>query len=479
MPLPLTQPSTAVLDDLRGLAGEGGWEDPGPDSRYLLEPRDRVKGRAALVLRPDSTEILARMVEVCARHRIGVIPWSGGTGLVGGQVADLDPEPVVISLERMRQVREILDDEAAMVVEAGCPLAQARAAAEERGWTFPLRIASEGECRIGGNLATNAGGTQVLRYGNARELCLGVEAVMADGRIWSDLRPLRKNNTGYDLRGLLIGSEGTLGIIAAATLRIVPKSAEVSTALVAARDVEAAVRMGARIRRGVQEVLSTLELIDRTGVDFVAEHFPEVKCPIDPPYPWYVLVEAEGGKGSQAQERMEASVMEMIESGEAADAVVAQSESQRQDLHTLREVIPLTNRRVGAVATHDVAVPLARVAELVRAVQREAAAVEPRLRTNIFGHLGDGNLHANVFPPAGESRDAWRDRRGEVSERVFRAVREMGGTISAEHGVGRFLRERVEETEAQERIDAMRAIKRAMDPEGIFNPGAVVSGGEG
>ena len=474
-----TAPTPELLDALREAAGPGGWEEAGGDSPYLAEPRDLLQGRAALVLKPDSTEATARIVTLCAEARVGIVPYAGGTGLVGGQTATEPPDPVVLSVERMRRVRSVEPDNGALTAEAGCTLAEIRTAAAEQGCLFPLRIASEGDCRIGGNLATNAGGAQVLRYGSARDLCFGLEAVFADGQIWDGLGALRKNNTGYDLRHLLIGSEGTLGVITAATLRLHPAPAEEATALAAVPDLEAAAEFARRLRDSLGEILSIAELIDQTGVEFVRAHFAGIDTPLERDHPWYVLAETEGGEESHARERLERVLAAAFEDGIVTDAALAGSIAQRESIRTLRETIPLANRRVGAVATHDVSVPVGRVAELATELRAAVAAIDGRLRMNVFGHLGDGNLHANVFPPEGSDRDAFRELRERISGTIFAVTRKLGGSVSAEHGVGRLRKTAAFEAEPPARLAAMRAIKRALDPQGILNPGAVVGPEDG
>lgn len=471
------EPSQSVLDSLKAIVGAGGWLDSVAAEPYLREPRDRIAGRAALVVRPATTQEVAAVVECCAAGRVGIVPRAGGTGLVQGQVTDASPSPIVLSVDRMRAVRDVAVADGAMTVEAGCTLADARATAAEHGQRFPLRIASEGECRIGGNLATNAGGMNVLRYGNARELCLGVEAVLADGQVWDGLSSLRKNNTGYDLRDLMIGSEGTLGIITAATLRLFPAPDETVTAWVAPTDLESAVELAARLRTEIGETLSVAELMEYTGLRFVAKHFPELRNPLAEEHDWHMLVEAESGAGGNVRARLEAVLSVALEAGLVKDAVLAENEAQRQSMYNLRESIPLANRREGAVATHDIAVPLSRVATMVAAVRHVVERHDSTLCTNIFGHLGDGNLHANVFAPAGQAADNFAHLRSNVTSDIFAAVRELDGSISAEHGVGRTRKAAAMEGRGQAvRWAAMAAIKRALDPHGILNPGAVVDG---
>ena len=470
----LNQPSEGFLCALREAAGPDGWADPETEPEYLREPRDRLQGRAAIVVKPRTVEAAARIVTLCGAARVGVVPYAGGTGLVGGQVATAPPDPVVLSVERMRRVRGFDAEDDAMTVEAGCTLAEARALAAENDRQFPLFIASEGECRIGGNLATNAGGMHVIRYGNARDLCLGVEAVLADGRVWDGLSPLRKDNTGYDLRDLLIGSEGTLGIITAATLRLYPRPRDEATAFGAVPDPAAATALALELRAEIGDILSAAELMERTGIEFVSEHFPVLRNPLAGEHRWYVMIEAEGGAGSGARARLEAALGRAFEAGLLVDAVLAESVAQRDAIRSLREAIPVANRAVGAIATHDVSVPLGRIPALAEAVRSIAARRDRRIRTNIFGHLGDGNLHANLFPPAGISRDEYAEMTPLVMDDVFAAVRALGGSVSAEHGVGRARKREAVDQGSTVRRDAMRAIKRALDPLGILNPGAVV-----
>ena len=471
----LREPSPALLDALRAVVGANGWIVPEADSPYLVEPRGWLQGRAAMVVRPSSTEEVAEIVSRCARERVGVVPYGGGTGLVGGQVALEPPDPVVLSLERMRRIRGISLRDDAITVEAGCTLGEVRSVAASSARSFPLRIASEGSCQVGGALATNAGGMHVLRYGNARELCLGVEAVFAGGSIWHGLRSLRKESSGYDLRHLLIGSEGTLGIITAATLRLFPAPAEEATALAAVPDPGAATELALDLRLFLAETLSAIELMESSGLEFIRENFPAIPMPLQGSHPWYVMVEAEGGPGSDARTRLEEALALAMEKKQVLDAVIAQSDAQRDAIRNLRETVPIANRSVRAVATHDIAVSLERVPEFVREFHRIARSLDPGFRTNVFGHLGDGNLHANLFPPRGRPASDYRHRRLEINRIVFDAVRRLDGAVSAEHGVGRILKSAtIGHLQAAER-DAMQAVKASLDPLGILNPGAVIT----
>ena len=474
--MPLSEPSPALLAALCADLGDNGWAAPEREPRYLVEPRGWLKGRAAIILKPSSTTELARIVRMCGEEQVGIVPYGGGTGLVGGQIALDAPDPVILSLERMRRIRRITPEDDAIIVEAGCTLAEIRAAAAKSRRSFPLRIASEGTCQIGGALATNAGGMHVLRYGNARELCLGVEAVFADGSIWNGLRTLRKESSGYDLRHLLVGSEGTLGIIAAAALRLFPVAPEEATALVAVPNPEAAAELALDLRLFLAEILGAIELMERSGIEFIRENFPAVSLPLPGNHPWYVMIEVEGGAGSEAGKRLETVLAKALERERIIDAVIAQSVAQRDAIRTIRETIPIANRSVRAIATHDIAVSLERVPEFVREFQRIVCSLGPRFRTNVFGHLGDGNLHANLFPPKGRPASEFLERKPEINGAVFDAVRRLDGAVSAEHGVGRILREATIGHLQPAEQRAMRAIKGALDPLGILNPGAVVDG---
>ena len=471
----LNAPTQDQIARLHGLAKDGGPLDAAATAPYLAEPRDRRHGHAATVLRPGRTEDVAAIVRLCAEARLPVIPYAGGTGLVGGQLTDTGASPVILSLERMNRVRAVLPEDAAMVVEAGVILADIQAAAADAGWLFPLSLAAEGSCRIGGNLATNAGGVQVLRYGNARDLCLGIEAVLPDGSVHHGLRPLRKDNTGYDLRHLLIGSEGTLGVITAATLRLFPAPGEVVTAMLAVPDPAAAVALLRRLKFVLGDSISAFELLARLGLDFVHRFNPGRPDPLSDNPEWRVLLEATGPRGAQLSERMEAALGEALERGLATDGAIAQSESQRAEMWWLRESIPEANRRVGAVSSHDISVPISSIARYIAEGMAALTALDPTLRINCFGHIGDGNLHYNAFPAEGRTRADYDAVRLRVKDIIHDLVHAHGGSISAEHGIGRLKTADLVKYGDPAKLAAMRAIKSALDPHGIMNPGAVIA----
>jgi FAD/FMN-containing dehydrogenase len=472
----LSEPTAAQLAALAGCLGEGGMLDASSEAaqRYLAEPRGLMRGRAAAILRPASTGQVAAVLRLCHRHRIGVVPYGGGTGLVGGQVAPEGPRPVVLALERMDRIRAVLPEEGAVIAEAGVVLADLKAAAERAGYHFPLALASEGSCRIGGNLATNAGGVQVLRYGNARELCLGLEAVMADGTVLGGLRPLRKDNTGYDLKSLLIGSEGTLGVITAAALKLFPLPGETVTAMLAVPSPAAALELFHRLRERLDDALAAFELISGQGIGWVADLYPDRPDPLRGAPAWRVLLEATGPAGGGLAGRAEAALAAMLEAGLASDGVLASSEAQRAQMWWLREALPEANRRVGAVASHDIALPLAAIPRFIDEAGAAIAAIEPRLRVNCFGHMGDGNLHYNAFPPEGARAADLRALAEPVRRAVHDLVHALGGSISAEHGIGRMKVDELARYADPAKLAAMQAIKAALDPRGILNPGAVI-----
>ena len=470
----LNPPSAAFLDDLRALLGPSGWRDGADAAPYLVEPRGRWRGHAALVARPADTGAVAEVVRRCAAARVGVIPYGGGTGLVGGQVMERGPAPIVLSLERMNAIRRIDPAEGAMIVEAGAILAQVRAAAEGADRLFPLALASEGSARIGGLLATNAGGVNVLRYGNARDLTLGVEAVLADGSVLHGLKTLRKDNTGYDLRHLLIGSEGTLGVITAAALKLFPRPRETATAFCATPSPQAACDLLPRLRDRLGETISAFELLSAQGMAFLAEHLPEVPRP-PVQGAWFVLVEVGAGRESGVAAALEAGLAEGFEAGLVTDAALAQSQAQAQAFWRIREDTPEANRRVGAVASHDVSLPLAALPRFIETAAAAVARIDPGLRINCFGHIGDGNLHYNIFPPQGVARDACDALRPQVVRAVHDLVDQYGGSVSAEHGIGRFKTGDLARYGDPAKLKAMAAIKAALDPLGILNPGAMIA----
>ncbi len=463
----LNEPDKSLLDRLAPFAAP-------LEPRYLEEPRGRFHGQAAALLKPRNVAEVSEILSACNAARVGVVPYGGGTGLVSGQIFEGTPAPVLLSLERMNAIRDVDPADNMLVAEAGAILADVRAAAENADRLFPLSLASEGSCRIGGNLATNAGGVNVLRYGNARDLCLGIEAVLADGTVFNGLKRLRKDNTGYDLRNLLVGSEGTLGIITAASLKLFPRPVDVEGAFIAVPSPQAALDLLHLLAERFGPMISAFELIHRNGLDFLRETGLSCSEPLAGAPEWMVLVECGAGAGSNLRDRLEDALAQAFDRALLSDAVLAQNAAQLAAFWNIRETLPEGNRLIGSVSSHDVSVPVSRVPEFITAGIAAIRAIDPALRINCFGHLGDGNLHYNVFPPAGTGREVYEPVKGAVKTAIHDLVDSFGGSFSAEHGVGRLKKHDLLKYGDAGKIAAMRAIKAALDPNGILNPGAVL-----
>ncbi len=468
----LNSVTPALEASLRASLPGAAFRDP---VSYLDEPRGTHTGQAGLVVAPGSTEEVAQVIRAAGQARVPVVPYGGGTGLVAGQVAPEGPLPLILSLERMAAIRAVYPEENVLVAEAGAILASVQEAAAEAGRLFPLSLASEGSARIGGLLGTNAGGVNVLRYGNARDLCLGLEAVLPSGEIWHGLKRLRKDNTGYDLRNLLIGSEGTLGVITAASLRLYPQPTARGAALMVVPDPAAALSLLALAQGQIAEGISAFELIGGMGLEFLTETMPQVRQPFANIPAWMVLIDLGLSGGQEPQEALETLFAEAHEQGLVTDGVVAHSEAQRQEFWTVRESIPAANRLVGAISSHDISLPLSQIAGFIARGAQELARLGD-YRINCFGHLGDGNLHYNVYPPPGQTKAERLSEKPMVQRAVHDLVHEMDGSISAEHGIGRLKAADLQRYGDPAKLLAMRAIKAALDPLGIMNPGAVLAG---
>ncbi len=464
-----------LLDDLRAALGAEQVLIDGDLSAWEIDWRRRYRGRALAVVRPADTAQVAAVVRACVRHGASLVPQGGNTGLVGGSVPDGSGTQVLLSLARLATIRAIDIDNLTITVDAGCVLQQVQQAASERGLLYPLSLAAEGSASIGGTLATNAGGTQVLRYGTARELCLGLEVVTATGDIWNGLTGLRKDNTGYDLRDLFIGSEGTLGVITGATLKLVPQPAAVCTAMAAVPTLEAAVQLLNLARKRLAAGLTGFEAMNGHALDLVRTHFPQWPQPL-PPGPWTVLLEQSDTENeAHAQTVFESLLEAALNEGCISDAVVAASLEQSAAMWRLREGIPLAQAEEGLNIKHDIALPVSRIATFVHETDAALGTAWPGIRIVNFGHLGDGNLHYNVQAPLGVSpADFLADHEGAVNAVVYEAVQTHGGSISAEHGIGMLKREVLAQTQSPVARQLMRAIKAALDPRGTMNPGRVL-----
>ncbi|KGJ14002.1 FAD-binding oxidoreductase [Paracoccus sanguinis] len=442
------------------------------EDRYLDDPRGRYLGRGGLVAAPRTVEEVAAVVRACAAARVGIVPRGGGTGLVGGSVMPDGPAPLILSLERMAAVRAVWPAEDVLVAEAGLTLAAVQEAARAAGRLFPLALASQGTAQLGGVLAANAGGTAVLRWGNARALCLGIEAVLPDGSILHDLKRLRKDNTGYALRDLLIGAEGTLGIITAASLRLAPVPAGVATAMLTVPGPAEALQLLALAQGRLSGCVTAFELIAGQGLAFLAEVLPAIRQPL-PGAPWSVLLELSLPQGLDPDAALEGLLADAMEAGLVTDGALAQTGAQAAEFWSLREHLPEANRRIGAISSHDISLPLSEIPRFLDDAGAMLAAMGD-MRINAFGHLGDGNLHYNVFPAPGRRREDYDALRPKVQEAVHAMVVAREGSFSAEHGVGRLKTADLARWGDPARLAAMRAIKAALDPLGIMNPGAVL-----
>lgn len=465
-----------AVDRLKDALGARNWLDQAGDiETYLTEQRGIWRGQALLVALPDTTERVSAVMRICTEEGIKVIPQGGNTGLCGAGVPPNNGMNVILSLRRMNRVRSVDPENYSIIVEAGCILADVQAAAEAEQRLFPLSLGAEGSCLIGGNIATNAGGLQVLRYGTTRELTLGLEVVLADGTVWNGLRSLRKDNTGYDLKHLFIGSEGTLGIITVASLRLFPLPRARTTALVALRDVESAMRLFATARVETSDQLSAFELISRFSLEIATTHIDGVNDPMREFYPWYALIEvassADDGAADASLSRLLESALEheLIE-----DAVVSSSIAQANALWRIREAIVEAQPQEGASIKHDVSVPISSVANFIKRAVPAVESAMPGARVLAFGHCGDGNVHFNLCQHRYADRDAFVHAHERVNKIVHDLVAEAGGSISAEHGIGLLKKDELRRYKPEIDLDLMGRIRRAFDPGATLNPGKLI-----
>jgi len=471
---------SALLDNLRRICGDANvltHDDPQTDlSAWERDWRKRAHGRALAVVRPANVQEVAAVVKACANTFTSIVPQGGNTGLVVGSVPDESGQQVVLSLQRMNQIRAVDAANLTVVAEAGCILQNVQEHVDKAGFLFPLSLAAEGSCTLGGNLGTNAGGTQVVRFGNTRELCLGLEVVTARGEIWHGLSGLRKDNTGYDLRNLMIGSEGTLGIITAACMKLYPKPAAQLTTWAAVPSMEAAVALLGLAHERLGAGLTGFEVMGQFALSLVDKHHPQLRVPLYKDTPWCVLLENSDHESEEhARTAFEGLMESAMDKGWVTDAVVAESLAQAQVLWQIRETIPLAQADEGLNIKHDISVPVSRIPQFVAETDALLQTKIPGIRLVNFGHLGDGNLHYNVQAPQGEDGAAFlRDFEDTVNTWVFDQVKAFNGSISAEHGVGSLKAEKLTHYKDPTALAMMKAIKQALDPQNIMNPGRVI-----
>ena len=475
-PTPAAQDMDELVAQLASLVGPKGWTtDPEALAPRLEERRNLFHGATPIMVSPATTKEVSDIIRTCANAGVCVVPQGGNTGLCGGAVPDDSGTEVLLSLDRLNRIRDIDAASNTMTVEAGCILADVQTAALGADRLFPLSLAAEGSCQIGGNLSTNAGGTAVLRYGNARDLVLGLEVVLPDGKVWDGLRKLRKDNTGYDLKQVFIGSEGTLGIITAAVVRMFPRPRAVVTAFVGMRDVSSALDLLDQTRSKCGDAITGFELISRRCLDFCLQHIPDTRDPLGERHSWYTLIELQSGiAGPGLRESVEEAFAAAFEADIIQDATIAESESQALALWKLRESLPEAELHEGGSIKHDVSVPLPDIPQFLEQATQAVEDAISGVRVVAFGHLGDGNIHFNVGQPEGADKVAFLARWGFVNEIVHDIVATYNGSISAEHGLGRLKRDEVRRYKSELELDLMRKLKTALDPNGVLNPGKVV-----
>ncbi len=476
MNLSLRTPSAELLSRFEAIVGKGGAiTAPQEQEPYLREWRDRYVGSSPLILRPTTVEQVSAILALAHEERIAIVPQGGNTGAVGGQIPFESGDEIVLSLERMKSIRAVDAPGNSITVEAGVTLKSVQDAAAAVDRLFPLSLASEGTCQIGGNLATNAGGIHVLHYGNARDLVFGLEAVFPGGQVWNGLKTLRKDNTGYDLKNLLVGSEGTLGVITAATLKLFPRPAEVATVFAGLPSLDSAAQLFNSAFENVGSLLTAFELIPRMMLDFLFTHQTQFRDPLAEPHPWYALFEVSSPVPGGLAESVTMTLLEKcLEKGIVADAAVAASEAQAHEFWRMRETMPEIQKYEGGSIKHDVSVPVSLVPRFIEEASAAVTALVPGARPVPFGHFGDGNIHFNISQPKDMDKAAFLAQWEKVADVVHGIVLKYGGSISAEHGVGRMKAEALEMIKSPVEMELMRGIKAAFDPRGIMNPGKVL-----
>ena len=465
-----------LLDTFRAALGpQNVITDPAEKDPYEREWRDKYVGKALCVVKPGTVEEVSAILKLANENGVKIVPQGGNTGLVGGQIPFEGGDEVILSLSRLNKIRTIDPTGNTMTVEAGCILQTIQEAADGVDRLFPLSLGAEGSCQIGGNLSTNAGGTAVLAYGNARALTLGLEVVLADGRIWNGLRALRKDNTGYDLKDLFIGAEGTLGVITAAVLKLFPKPKAQDVAFVGVKSPEDALALFNRVQGAAGPMLTGFELMPRIGLEFVVKHASGTRDPLEASHNWYVLIELSSGvEGTATRDMLETVLMAAIEEDVAQDAALAETLDQAKAFWHMRHVMSEVQKHEGGSIKHDISVPVAKVPEFLARASKLVTEMVPGCRPVPFGHLGDGNIHFNISQPLDMDKEIYLAHWEEMNEKVHDLVVKMGGSISAEHGIGRMKREKMAQTKDPVELEIMRALKHTLDPKTTLNPGKVI-----
>ncbi|TWB15866.1 4-phosphoerythronate dehydrogenase (FAD-dependent) [Rhizobium sp. ERR 1071] len=469
-------PSSDLLDRFAAIVGEKhAIRDPAEIAPHLVENRGLYHGTSPMLLKPGSVEEVSAILKLASETGAAIVPQTGNTGLVGGQTPREGGSDIILSLERMNRIRDIDPVGNTMIVDGGCILADVHKAAAEHGRMFPLSLGSEGSCRVAGNLSTNAGGTAVLAYGNMRQLCLGLEVVLPTGEIWNGLRRLKKDNTGYDLRDLFIGAEGTLGVITGAVLKLFPQPLGHQVAFAGLQSVDDALTLFKNASSLCGTALTGFELMPRIGVEFTTRHIPGVRDPLDTAHPWYVLIDISTSDSAETAERMMTALLEQgYEAGLIQDATIASSEAQQKAIWHMRESMSDAQKPEGGSIKHDVSVPVAQIPQFMAEAEKAVVGAMPGARVCAFGHMGDGNIHYNISQPVGADKAEFIGRWREMNKIVHGLVLQHGGSISAEHGIGQLKRDELASIRSEIEIDLMRRIKTAFDPAGIMNPGKVL-----
>ena len=469
------KPEILNLQKLKKTLGPKGWiEDKEIIEPYLVEERGLFIGKSSLLLKPQNTEEVSKILKLCNEHNIKVVPQGGRTGLCGGTIPSENGKEIMLSLERMNNIKELNEENFTITVEAGCILNNIQNIADEKNFLFPLSLASEGSCTIGGNISTNAGGINVLRYGMARDLVLGIEVVLANGEIWNNLISLRKDNRGYDLKQLFIGSEGTLGIITSAVLKLFPATRNIETALFAIPNTDAAIELLGLARNASADLLTAYELVSRVGMEMVIKHIPGAKEPIKEKYKWYILIEFSSSSKNNLRQQIEDLFELALNKNIVLDGVIAESTQQRKELWTLRDGLNEAQKPEGGSIKHDISVPINNVSKFIYSASKCVEEFIPNSRVVAFGHIGDGNIHFNISQPLKQDKKEFLNKWKDVNKLIFDIIKNLDGSFSAEHGIGKLKREELQNYNPTIEINLMKSIKSSFDPNNILNPGKVL-----